>query len=108
MCLSIFLESQRPLFAKSARFEPAQPHRLLAKSASSTASDLEIGYPRLPNDILLGLIRRQVLIHIPESAIVHRVHRHAGISAPLYGVLLVSASVQNIDFNGLSVVYQAP
>ena len=52
---------------------------------------LEICDPCIPVDRIASLVGSEVLVYIPESAVVNRIDRHARIVTPNPRVLFVSA-----------------
>src|SRR5277367_2658849 len=63
------------------------------------AGDFEIADPRSPGVAGARLGRREVFVHVPEGAVVDRVHGHAGVAAPVVGVLLVGRAGEDFEFN---------
>src|SRR5579859_2970899 len=69
---------------------------------------LEISNSRVPVDRASGLAYGVILVYIPERAIIHRVHRHAGVIAPMAGILFVSGAIADQDFGRLGFARQTP
>src|SRR5437762_312036 len=54
------------------------------------------------------LVLVEILIHVPEGAAIHGVHRHTGVVAPLAGVFVVGGPCKQIEFRRRVEAAEAP
>jgi hypothetical protein len=60
-----------------------------------------MGDPRPPIHVLAALVLVEILVDVPERALVDWVNRHAGVIPPVE-VLLVATAGNDIEFGGAS------